>query len=69
MFDNSASSFTLTEKQLANFLGISIDLVRHLRRSGRLPFVRINSRIVYLRSDALEFINQHRQAVTDEVAA
>ncbi len=69
MFDNSASSFTLTEKDLAKFLGISVDLVRHLRRQGRLPFVRINSRIVYLRSDALEFLNQHRQAIADEVAA
>jgi predicted site-specific integrase-resolvase len=68
MFDNSASSFTLTEKELAKFLGISIDLVRHLRRTGRLPFVRINTRIVYLRSDAVAFLEQHRSAVA-EVAA
>jgi excisionase family DNA binding protein len=68
MLDNFASSFTLTEKELAKFLGISIDLVRHLRRQGRLPFVRINTRIVYLRSDAVAFLEQHRQAVV-EVAA
>ncbi len=68
MFDNSAS-FTLTEKQLAEFLGISIDLVRHLRRTGRLPFVKINSRVLYLKTDALEFLSQHRQAIAGEVAA
>ncbi len=68
MFDNSASSFTLTEKELAKFLGISVDLVRHLRRQGRLPFVRINTRIVYLRDDAVKFLEQHRSAVA-EVAA
>jgi len=68
MFDNSASSFTLTEKQLAKFLGISVDLVRQLRRQGRLPFVKINSRVVYLRTDAVAFLEQHRQQVA-EVAA
>jgi predicted site-specific integrase-resolvase len=66
MPDNSADTrFTLTEKQLANFLGISIDLVRHLRRTGRLPFVKINSRILYLRNDAVAFLEQHRQAVVE----
>jgi predicted site-specific integrase-resolvase len=65
MPDNSATTFTLTEKQLAQFLGISVDLVRHLRRTGRLPFVRINTRIVYLKTDALEFLSQHRQACAE----
>jgi excisionase family DNA binding protein len=68
MFDNSASSFTLTEKQLAKFLGISVDLVRQLRRQGRLPFVKINSRVLYLRTDAVAFLEHHRQQVA-EVAA
>jgi hypothetical protein len=66
MPDNSAdTTFTLTEKQLARFLGISVDLVRHLRRTGRLPFVKINSRVLYLRTDALEFLSQHRQACAE----
>jgi predicted site-specific integrase-resolvase len=65
MLDNSAVTYTLTEKQLANFLGISIDLVRHLRRTGRLPFVRINSRVLYLKTDALDFLSQHRQAAAE----
>jgi predicted site-specific integrase-resolvase len=66
MPDNSAdTSFTLTEKQLANFLGISIDLVRQLRRTGRLPFVKINSRVLYLKTDALEFLAQHRQVCAE----
>jgi predicted site-specific integrase-resolvase len=66
MPDNSADiSFTLTEKQLANFLGISVDLVRQLRRTGRLPFVKINSRILYLRNDAVAFLEQHRTACAE----
>ncbi len=65
MPDSLATAFTLTEKQLAQFLGISVDLVRHLRRTGRLPFVKINSRILYLKTDALEFLSQHRQACAE----
>ncbi len=64
---NPEPTYTLTEKQLAQFLGISVDLVRHLRRTGRLPFVKINSRVLYLKADALEFLSQHRTAC--EVAA
>jgi len=60
MSDNSAATYTLTEKELARFLSISVDFVRHLRRTGRLPFVKINARVVYLKSDALEFLAQHR---------
>jgi predicted site-specific integrase-resolvase len=63
--DSLATAFTLIEKQLAQFLGISVDLVRHLRRTGRLPFVKINSRILYLKTDALEFLSQHRQACAE----
>jgi predicted site-specific integrase-resolvase len=65
MQQNSEPTYTLTEKQLAQFLGISIDLVRHLRRTGRLPFVKINSRVLYLKTDALEFLSQHRTACAE----
>jgi excisionase family DNA binding protein len=68
MPDNSEVSFTLTEKELASFLGVSVDLVRVLRRQGKLPFVRVNRRVLYLRSDAYAFLSQHRQAAA-EVAA
>jgi excisionase family DNA binding protein len=62
MYDDPAQTFTLTEKELAKFLGISVDLVRQLRRTGRLPFVRINTRILYLRDDARAFLEQNRTA-------
>ncbi len=65
MHDDPAQTFTLTEKELAKFLGVSVDLVRHLRRTGRLPFVKINSRILYLRNDAVAFLEQHRQACAE----
>jgi excisionase family DNA binding protein len=65
MPDNSEVSFTLTEKELANFLGVSVDLVRVLRRQGKLPFVRVNRRVVYLRADAHAFLSQHRHAAAE----
>ena len=65
MPDDPAQAFTLTEKELAKFLGISVDLVRHLRRTGRLPFVKINTRVLYLKADALEFLSQHRTACAE----
>jgi excisionase family DNA binding protein len=65
MHDDPAQTFTLTERELAKFLGVSVDLVRHLRRTGRLPFVKINSRVLYLKADALEFLSQHRHAVAE----
>jgi predicted site-specific integrase-resolvase len=68
MSQNPEPTYTLTEKQLAQFLGISVDLVRHLRRTGRLPFVKINSRVVYLKTDALEFLAQHRTACAEAAA-
>ncbi len=67
MSDNSAATYTLNEKELAKFLGLSVDFVRQLRRTGRLPFVKINSRILYLRSDARAFLAQHRHAAAAEV--
>ncbi len=68
VFDNSAASFTITEQQFADALGISIQLVRQLRQQGRLPHVRINRRVLYLKSDVPRVLEQHRQAMS-EVAA
>jgi excisionase family DNA binding protein len=65
MYDDPAQSFTLTERELAKYLGVSVDLVRHLRRTGRLPFVRINTRVVYLRDDARAFLEQNRHAAAE----
>jgi excisionase family DNA binding protein len=64
MSANSAS-FTLTEKELAKFLGVSVDLVRVLRRQGRMPFVRVNTRVLYLRNDAEAFLQQNRHAAAE----
>jgi transcriptional regulator with XRE-family HTH domain len=63
-FDTSAASFTITEQQFADALGVSIQLVRQLRRQGRLPHVRINRRILYLKSDVPGVLEQHRQAMS-----
>jgi hypothetical protein len=68
MTESSLSSHTLTEKQFAEFVGLSGSFVRQLRLAGRIPFVRVNTKVLYLKTDALEFLRQHRQALA-EVAA
>jgi hypothetical protein len=67
-FDNSAASYTYTEEEFSRAVGLSIALVRLLRRQGRLPHIRINRRVLYLKTDAQAFLEQHRNAVV-EVAA
>jgi hypothetical protein len=67
-FDNSAAKYTLTEQQFADAVGLSIALVRVLRRQGRIPHIRINTRVLYLRADVDKFLEEHRQAAA-EVAA
>jgi predicted site-specific integrase-resolvase len=65
MFNNSAATYTLTEEQFANAVGISIAFLRELRRQGRVPHVRINRRVLYLKTDAERFLEQHRNAVAE----
>ncbi len=64
-FDNSAANYTLTEQQFADAVGLSIALVRTLRRQGRVPHIRINTRVLYLRADVSRFLEQHRQAAAE----
>jgi excisionase family DNA binding protein len=68
-FDNTASTYTLTEKQFAEFVGLSLSFVRQLRQQGRVPYVRIGGRVLYLKADALEFLSQHRRALAEVEAA
>jgi hypothetical protein len=68
-FDTSTAKHTLTEREFAEFVGLSVSVIRQLRQQGRIPHIRVNKRVLYLRTDALEFLIQHRQAIVDEVAA
>ena len=68
-FDTSTAKYTLTEKEFAEFVGLSLSVIRQLRQQGRIPYIRVNKRVLYLRNDALEFLVQHRQALVDEGAA
>jgi hypothetical protein len=68
MLDTSAASYTLTEPQFAAIVGLSVAFLRELRRQGRVPYIRVNRRVLYLKSDAQRFLDDHRQAVV-EVAA
>jgi hypothetical protein len=64
-FDNSAAKYTLTEQQFADAVGLSIALVRVLRRQGRIPHIRIKTRVLYLRADMERFLEQHRHAAAE----
>ncbi len=68
MLDTSEASFTLTEPEFAAIVGLSVAFLRELRRQGRVPHIRINRRVLYLKADAERFLDDHRQAVA-EVAA
>jgi hypothetical protein len=68
MLDISAASYTLTEPQFAAIVGVSVAFLRELRRQGRVPHIRINRRVLYLKADAQRFLDDHRQAGV-EVAA
>jgi hypothetical protein len=65
IFDNSTANYTLTEQQFADAVGLSIALVRVLRRQGRVPHIRINTRVLYLRADVDRFLESHRQAAAE----
>ncbi len=64
--ENLEKSLTLTEPEFASALGISTQLLRQLRREGRVPYVRLGKRrISYLRDDARRILEQHRHAETE----
>jgi excisionase family DNA binding protein len=68
MFNNSPAKFTLTEKEFAQAVGLSLPLVRQLRSQGRIPHIRVNSRVLYTQADVIAFLEAHRRIVA-EVAA
>lgn len=58
----TASCLVLTEPQFARAVGLSLALVRALRREGRLPHVRVGRRVLYLHRDAEQFLEANRRA-------
>ncbi len=65
MLDTSAASHTVTEPQFAAIVGLSVAFLRELRRQGRVPHIRINRRVLYLKADAERFLEQHRNAAAE----
>ena len=55
----------LTEKQAAEFLGVSPGVMRNLRVSGRVSYIRLSTRLCrYRKEDLVKFIEE--SAVRDE---
>ncbi len=65
MFSAEAASYTLTETQFAAVVGLSVAFLRELRRQGRVPHIRVNRRVLYLKADAERFLEQHRNAAAE----
>ncbi len=65
MFSTEAASYTLTEPQFAAVVGLSVAFLRELRRQGRVPHIRVNRRVLYLKADAERFLEQHRNAAAE----
>lgn len=51
-------TITLSRKQTASFLKISLTTLWDLDRKGKLPSRRINSKVYYLKADLINFLNQ-----------
>jgi hypothetical protein len=65
MLDTSAASHTVTEPQFAAIVGLFVAFLRELRRQGRVPHIRVNRRVLYLKADAERFLEQHRNAAVE----
>ncbi len=65
MFSTEAASYTVTEPQFAAIVGLSVAFLRELRRQGRVPHIRVNRRVLYLKADADRFLEQHRAAAVE----
>ncbi|MBT3778283.1 MAG: helix-turn-helix domain-containing protein [Pelagibacteraceae bacterium] len=51
----------LTDKDLAKLLGISLDIVRSLRKRGKgIDYYRFGRNIRYHRDDVLKYINKNK---------
>lgn len=49
---------TMTPLELANFIGVSKDLIYQMVRENKLPFVRIGRRILFRRETIVLWMNQ-----------
>ncbi len=63
---SNAGRFTYTEPEFAQRVGISVALVRQLRRQGRLSHIRVNKRVLYTDKDIQSFFASHRSSAREE---
>lgn len=57
----NADRLTLREDEAAALLGLSRPTLHRLRRNGRLPFVRVGSRVLYRMRDLERFLDRNAQ--------
>jgi hypothetical protein len=62
-----ATHRSISEKEAAIFIGVSVSALRKSRMNGARdkhlpppPFIQLGRRVVYLTSDLIGYINQHR---------
>ncbi len=55
----------LTSEQAADFLGLTLDGLRHQRRAGMIPFVRMGRLIRYRMASLERFVDEHETGGTD----
>ncbi len=64
---NMTSIDHLTERQLAERLGISVRTLQAQRqRGGGIPFVKLGRSVRYASSDVEQYLEQHRHRSTSE---
>ncbi|MBK6426818.1 MAG: helix-turn-helix domain-containing protein [Blastocatellia bacterium] len=57
MLEQTDARLTVDEPEAASLLGLSRPTLHRLRRDGRLPFVRVGSRVLYRRRDLERFLD------------
>ncbi len=50
------NSEKLTQKELAEFLGVTVTTVINLKKKGKIPFYKVGGRMFYLKTEVLNAI-------------
>lgn len=55
----------LTEREVSDVFGVSVDTIRRLRRAGKIAHTRIGGRIRYTEQHLLAYLERETQACAD----
>jgi excisionase family DNA binding protein len=57
----------MTEQEVADFLVVKLTTLQYWRRGGLIPFIKMGSKVRYLKEDVDKFVLDNRQPLTNEM--